>query len=215
MKSLIQTLCLVGLLLLAAAAPASTEQDFAAAETPFHKALAGDSGSSDEAAARFESLAAAATPHAPLFQAYFGAAQTLQGRDAWMPWNKMRITERGLAAIDKALSRLTSAHDATLLRGAPLALETRLVAASTFLAVPDMFHRLDDAKAVLRAAFASPAFAAAPASMRAELYRQAALAAARDKKPQEEIEQLKKTVAAEPNGPAAAAARQRLQEIGS
>ena len=204
------------LLFLAVPAGAGQEDDFAAAESVFEKALAGDGGATDEAVARFGRLAAADSPYAPLFQAYLGAAQTLQGRDAWMPWNKMRATERGLGTLDKALRRLEPRHDAlSLRRQAPVSLETRLVAASTFIAVPDMFHRFDAGKAVLRTALASPAIAAAPPALRAALHRQAALAAAHDKRPREEAAQWRLAIAADPDGAIAAAARRRLQEIGS
>lgn len=216
MKSPIHVIGLVGLsMLLAAPATADQKEDFARAEALFQKASAGDGGATGEAVALFERLAAVDSPYVPLYLAYQGAAQAMQGRDAWMPWTKMRATERGLATLDKALRRLEARHDTTLLRQAPVAVETRLVAASTFLALPGMFHRLDDAKTVLRAAFASPAFAAAPNSLRAQLHRRAAEIAAHDKKREEEIEQLTKALAAEPSGSLAAAARQRLQELGS
>ena len=100
-----------------------------------------------------------------------------------------------------------------LLRHASVALETRLVAATTFIAVPALLHRFDDGKAILRAAFASPAFAAAPPGLRAGLHRQAALAAARDNQGQEEAAQWSLAVAAEPAGEIAAAGRKRLQEL--
>lgn len=215
MTSFFRAAGLACLLFLAAPAGAGQEDDFAAAESVFERALAGDGGATDEAVARFERLAAADSPYAPLFQAYLGAAQTLQGRDAWMPWNKMRATERGLGTLDKALRRLEPRHDALSLRQAPVSLQTRLVAASTFIAVPDMFHRFDAGKAVLRMALASPAFAAAPPALRAALHRQAALAAARDKQPREEAAQWRLAIAADPAGALAAAARRRLQELGS
>ena len=210
----IRILGLLGLLF-ATATPAGQDEDFAAAETLFHQAQAGDGGATGAAVMRFERLAATDSPQAPLFQAYLGAAQAMQGRDAWMPWTRMRATERGLATLDKALRRLEPRHDAVMLRQAPVAVETRLVAAATFLALPELFHRFDAAKAALRAAFASPAFAAAPPGLRAQLHRRAAEAAARDGRRDEEIAQLKKTVAAEPAGAIAASARQRLQELAS
>lgn len=180
MKRLFQALCLA--LLLTAAATAAPEDDFAAAESWFQKAQAGDKAAVEEAVTRFERLAALDTPQAPLFQAYLGAAQAMQGRDAWMPWNKMKATERGLSNLDKALRRLAPRHDAALLRGVPVSVETRLVAVTTFIAVPELFHRFDAAKAVLRDALASPALAAAPPEVRAALEHQAALAAARQPK---------------------------------
>ena len=205
-------LILACLWLLSPLAAAGPEEDFDSAVAVFQKARAGAGSATDEAVARFERLATTATPYAPLFLAYLGAAQALQARDAWMPWSKMRAAERGLANIDKALRRLDAGHDALLLRQSPVAAETRLVAATTFVALPALFNRLDDAKTTLRAALASPAYAAAPGALRAQLHWQAALVAARDRKTAEEIEQLKKAAAADPSNPSA---RQRLQEIGS
>lgn len=215
MTLLFRSLTLACIWLFAAAATAGETEDFAAAEALFHKARGGNGEAATEAAARFERLAGSDTAYAPLYLAYLGAAQALQGRDAWMPWAKMRATERGLASLDKALRRLDARHDTLLLREAPVALEARLVAATTFLALPELFHRLEAGKTALRAAFASPAFAAAPAALRAQLHRQAAIAAARDKQPQEEIAQLKKALAADPAGAVAADVRQRLRELES
>ncbi len=39
---------------------------------------------------------------------YLGSTRTLMGRDAFLPWKKMRYSEEGLATIEKGLSLLTS-----------------------------------------------------------------------------------------------------------
>jgi hypothetical protein len=214
-----RTALIASLTLLAlAAAPAALADvsgDFAAAEAVFQKAAANDTGATPDAVRRFEQLAAADSPQTPLFTAYLGAAQTLQGRDAWMPWTKMRATERGLNTLEKALRRLEPRHDRELARGTPVSIEVRLVAATTYIAVPSMFNRYDQGKQALRDAFASPAFAAAPAEVRARLHQQAALAAGRDKNPRDEANHLKQALEAAPAGAIAEAARRRLQELGS
>ena len=215
MRRLIHALGLAGLLCFALLTHAGQDDDFAAAAALFQKAAGGDKSAVDEAVTRFERLAAADTPYAPTLQAYLGAAQAMQGRDAWMPWTKMRATERGLANLDRALRHLEPRHDATLLRQVPVALETRLVAATTFIALPDLFHRFDSGKALLRAALSSPAFPAAPPAVRAALHRQAALVAAKEKQTHEEAAQWRLAIAADSAGEFAAAARQRLQELGS
>lgn len=202
-------------LLAAPALRAAMPADFTAAEALFQKAAANDSAATDEAVARFGKLAASDSPLAPLFLAYLGAAQAMQGRDAWMPWNKMRATERGLDTLEKAVRRLEPRHEHELARGAPVAIEARLVAATTFIAVPSMFNRYDLGKQTLRDALASPAYASAPAELRARLHQQAALAAARDKNPREEAAHLKQALDAAPGGSTAEAARRRLQELGS
>jgi len=54
-----------------------------------------------------------------LFLAYQGSSYTLVGRDAWMPWNKIGYTEKGLDMIGKALRMLKPKHDFEKMRGAP------------------------------------------------------------------------------------------------
>jgi len=204
-------------LALLATVPAFADQaaDFAAAEAVFQKAVGGDGGAVEEAVRRFDKLAAGDGPSALLYSAYLGAAQAMQGRQAWMPWNKMRATEHGLATLDKTLRRLEAAHDRDLLRGSPVSLEVRLVAATTFLALPSLFNRFDSGKQILREAFASPAYPAAPGELKARLHRQAAIAAQHDKNPRDEVAHLKQAIEAATAGPTAEAARRRLQELGT
>lgn len=199
----------------AADSTADAAANFANAEAVYQKALAQGGQATDDAVARFEKLAAADSPLAPLFLAYLGSAQTLQGRDAWMPWTKMRATERGLDTLEKALRRLEARHDREVLRGVAVAVEARLVAASTFIAVPSMFNRYDLGKETLRAALASPAYPSAPAAVKARLHRLAAVAAARDGKPADEAAHLRQALDVAPNDPDAGAARRRLQALKS
>ncbi|MDZ4254709.1 MAG: hypothetical protein U1A72_19230 [Sulfuritalea sp.] len=106
----------------------------------------------------------------PLAAACLGSALALQGKAAWMPWNKMKFTEQGLDQLDAALASLKPEHGAVLVRGVPVALQTRLVAAATFVAVPDgLFHRRADGRKLLAALRADPLLAVAPAAFRAEV----------------------------------------------
>ena len=106
----------------------------------------------------------------PLLSACLGSAMAMQGKAAWMPWNKMKYTEQGLDQLDAALAMLKPEHGAVRVRGVPVALQTRLVAAATFVAVPDgLFHRRADGRKLLAALRADPLLAAAPAAFRAEL----------------------------------------------
>ncbi|MGB0867776.1 MAG: hypothetical protein ACPGSC_14790, partial [Granulosicoccaceae bacterium] len=43
------------------------------------------------------------SPENPLAQVYLGGVLTLKGRDALMPWNKMKHTEKGLDIMAKAV----------------------------------------------------------------------------------------------------------------
>lgn len=186
---------------------------FSQAQAVFLKAVEGDGGAVDEAFARFEKLAEADSPAAPLFQAYLGATQTLRGREAWLPWEKVRATERGLTLIEKALRRLEPRHDTETLNGVAVALDTRLVAVTTCFAVPAFFNRFDMGKQVLREAMAHPGFAGAPPEVRARLYQQAALAASRDGNYREEREYLKKAAELAQSPKTVEAVSERLREL--
>ncbi|MGC9401170.1 hypothetical protein [Vibrio genomosp. F10] len=80
-----------------------------------------------------------------LSMVYLGSTQTLMGRDAFMPWNKMKYTEQGLSTISKGLALLDSLPvDAQEYRqGLPEALLAKAIAASTFTSLPDMFNHFD------------------------------------------------------------------------
>ncbi len=199
-----------------AAAPVADESALLAAAAQFDKALAGDGNATTAAVRGFEALAAGNGPRAPLYLAYLGAVQSLQGRDAWMPWTKLKATERGLATLDKALRALEPRHDAELARGTAISLWVRLIAARTFLAVPElMFHRSERARQVLKAALAQPGFAAAPGAVRAAVHQQAAIAAGREGNIAAEAEQLRKAIAAAGSGAIVDASQKRLKEIGA
>ncbi len=109
---------------------------------------------------------------------------------------------------------LSRAHDQAGVRGVPLSVETRLVAASTFLALPSRFHRFEDGKTVLAAALVSPASEHLPAPVRAELKNQASIVARKEKRYADEAESLRSVLALQADGPLAQQARARLKELG-
>lgn len=82
-----------------------------------------------------------------LSMVYLGSTQTLMGRDAFMPWNKMKYTEQGLATITKGLDLLstesTPTNDQLRIQGVPESILTRAIAASTFTSLPDMFNHFE------------------------------------------------------------------------
>ena len=205
------------LTLLSVAAAPSTPADepaaaFAAAQAEFERGLAGESGANDRAHERFRRLVEQ-EPGNPLYVAYYGSTFAILGKGAWAPWNKMKLTERGLGLLEKAVSLLAPEQDRATVRGVPVSEEVRLTAASTFLAVPGLFHRTEAARLVLADALASPAFAATPPPVQARLLAQAALLAQRDEKPKEEADALRRALALAPDGAVAARARARLKEI--
>ena len=197
----------------AAAQPAQgPESAFIEAVRLVQRASAGDSSAIEPAVAAFEALTRA-DPAQPLYEAYLGSATGMQARQAWMPWNKIKYTEQALDHADHALQALKPEHDRQLVRGAPVGIETRIVAARLYLRVPDeFFHRRAAGKKLIAELFKDPGFAAAPAPLRAVAHL-AAAEAARGERPAEEIEQLKQVIALAPTVPAADAARARLKEL--
>jgi len=214
MKQTILAMLLAGASLLAAAAPQEVAPaGFVQARQQFQAGAAGDSGARDAAAAAFQALAASHPGH-PLLAAYDGAATALKGRDALLPWNKMKFAESGADAIEKALARLTPAHDETLFGGAPQSVETRLVAATALLALPDFMNRRASGLRALNAALTSPVFAQSPDPVRTRLLDLAAKQAAADKRSEDEAGYLRRLVEAAPQAPGAAKAAARLKELG-
>lgn len=156
------------LVLALSVAPSAQANDATALQTAFsalQKARSGDSAAADASVAAFEQLLSR-DPGNPLLRAYLGSSETLQGRHALLPWNKMKYTEGGLAEIDKALRLLGAQHEQQSLRGVPISLETRLVAASTFLAMPSLFKRSLVGHQQLQALLVHPGLATSPEDFR-------------------------------------------------
>jgi hypothetical protein len=156
MKRILTVLLLGGLL--AGIAYAAEGPESVEARSFFQKALAGNGGvSPDTALARFEALQVK-EPGNPMYEAYSGACLTLKGRDSWFPWKKMSYTEQGLDKIDNALSFASaiSGNDENSVR---TRLVTQLVAAQTFLAVPNsIFNRANQGKKLLLDISRSPEY---------------------------------------------------------
>ena len=158
----------------AAQSPAPPEAAFIDAAKTFAQARDGENGRIEPAIAAFETLARA-EPAQPLYAAYLGSAISLKARDAWMPWSKMKYSEEGLDHIDRALGTLKPDHDRQLMRGVPVSLETRFVAASTFIKLPDgIFHRRAAGQKLLDELQRNPALAAAPEPFRSAVQKTAA-----------------------------------------
>jgi hypothetical protein len=152
-----------------ASAQAPAEAAFATAQSQFNQARRGEVDQLDAAIATFR--AGPGNPALqPLYSVYLGSAITLKGKAAWLPWNKMKLSEQGLDQIDQALAALRPEHDRLLVQSVPLSLVTRLVAAATFVALPDgIFHRRGAGRSLVAEMRRSPLLLAAPAPFRAEL----------------------------------------------
>ncbi len=189
------------------------EVRLAEATRTFQRASAGDASAVARASALFRELAAEA-PRDPVVLAYAGAAETMAGRDAASPIEAMRRTEHGLDQLDVALRALGPEHDAPQPGRLPARLETLMVAASTFLQVPDsVFHRFADGKAALAAALAHPAQGRLPPPVLAHFQWLSSLVARKEQQPAAERAALEKAVSLDPSGPAAERARARLAEL--
>jgi len=209
---------LIALLLAIACNSAFASQEiapagYAAARQQFVAGANGDESSRDAALEAFTKLAAGQPGH-PVYLAYIGSVTAMQGRDAMMPWDKMKYSEKGANMIEKALTQLAPEHDAQLLNGTPESIETRLVAVNTLLALPGFMNRRAGGKRALQAALDSKALEQAPAPVRANLFAIAARVAAEDKRGPEEIAYLRQAVATQANIPAVAKAAARLKELG-
>ncbi|MEI6208259.1 MAG: hypothetical protein WCP20_15875 [Desulfuromonadales bacterium] len=187
---------------------------FTAAQALFDRGLNGSKKDNKLAAEKFKMLSEQEHGN-PLYLAYYGSAITIKSRDAFLPWNKLKLGEQGLDVIDKALKMVTPEHDTTMIQGVPVSIGTKLVAISTFLKMPDKyFHRFAVGKSLLTETMNSRAFVAAPTHIRSEFHIQAAAAAQTDKQSAEEIRQLKRALELDPLGQVSATVHARLKELG-
>ncbi|KZX59753.1 hypothetical protein A3712_03245 [Vibrio sp. HI00D65] len=83
----------------------------------------------------------------PLTLVYLGSTETLMGRDALLPWNRMKYVEKGLSTIDKSLVLLKDEdqpiHEQPRVQRLPDSYLTRAMAAVTYTSLPDMFNHFD------------------------------------------------------------------------
>lgn len=197
----------------ALAAPAADGAAFATARQQFAAGSGGDAPARDAAIEAFEKLSAG-QPGNPVYLAYQGAAIAMRGRDAMMPWEKMKYAEKGADMVQKAVTLLAPEHDSLLVDGAPASIVTRMVAANTLLALPDFMHRRADGKRALQGALDSQVLAQAPAPLRASVFSAAARVASEEKREADEIGYLRQAVATQAGTPQAAKAAARLKELG-
>lgn len=192
---------------------ADRDARFAEAARTFQRAAAGDASAVGRADALFQQLAAE-EPQDPVVLAYAGSSAAMAGRDAASPVDAMNRTELGLGQIDLALGKLGPEHDAPLPGGLPPRLETLLVAASTFLQVPDsVFHRFADGRAALSSALSHPLYGRLPPPVQARFQWLAAVVARKDQRPADERAALEKALSLDPSGPLAQQAGTRLAEV--
>lgn len=191
---------------------AVNDAQFQAAFQQLQLGFRGDSGAIDRAADEFGALAQA-EPADPVLQAYAGAAVAMKSTATLLPWRKMSYTEDGLAQIDKALALLQPVHDQPLHRGVPASLETRFTAASTFLGLPEMFHRHARGAQLLADVLQSPLFDKAPLPFQGAVWMRAGQQAAKEQHADEARRWFNEVL--QRQAPQAEAARAKLKELQS
>lgn len=112
----------------------------------YNQAAEGDSGKVEQVYEQLTQLVEANGTDG-LSLVYLGSTKTLMGRDAWMPWNKMKHTEQGLATISKGLDLVAASQvpveDQAIRQGLPESLLAQAIASTTFTSLPDMFNHFE------------------------------------------------------------------------
>lgn len=161
----------------------------------FLKGVDGDKRAVRTATNRFRSLSLS-HPNEPVFLAYFGACLTLQGRDLQNNIERKRVTDEGLAKIDRALEMNPYRED----QGSAMYLDTLLVAANSFIHIPSFFNRYDKGKQLLNEILQHRGFDAMAPGFRAATYMAAALVAQGDNDDKAYRHYLDLTVKSDPAG---------------
>lgn len=184
--------------------------EFIQIQAQFEQALRGDEEASKRAYEGFSKLVKE-YPDNPLYLAYMGSNETLFARDGWIPWQRIKNLDKGLGHIDKALAMLGPEHDDQYERLSVISIETRLVALTTFLKVPDFSNRFQDAKDLFAETVEQAVFYKAPPEVRQRVYLQGADIAAKEKNTADEIKYLKKALSIRPDSDYARQIRTRLK----
>jgi hypothetical protein len=195
---------------LAVTALAATPSQLDSAFAQFAQARQGDEAAIGKSAQAFAALLQA-EPLNPVLMAYTGAATSMQATTTWLPWKKMSYAEDGLALLDKALILVAGVASAPGQGGVPVALQVRLVAANTFLAVPGFMNRAARGAKLLDEMLASPLLADAPLAFRAEVWLTAARWAVKNKRPDDARKYFGEVIKA--NAPQLEAARAQLKAM--
>ncbi|MDE2250091.1 MAG: hypothetical protein KGL25_01615 [Gammaproteobacteria bacterium] len=202
----------------AAADMASLVTEFATARGQFEAGRAGSTGATDRAQRLFAQLLRRDADN-PLYLAYYGSTFTLQARDTRIPWTRIKLIKHGTALLDRALgllelpsaaARPAAAHPAA---GAA-ALETRLVAIATFIALPEpLFHRRAAARREYQLAVSSPDYSLASPDLRGHLEYEGALIAREEGDAATEKTALRRVLALSPPSIDLAEVHARLAEL--
>ncbi|OLQ90337.1 hypothetical protein BIY22_04890 [Vibrio panuliri] len=111
----------------------------------------------------------------PVSLVYLGSTETLRGRDAFLPWNKMKFTEQGLATIAKGVALIETLPQDTnqhqRIQGLPEAHLTQAMAAVTYTSLPDLFNHFERGYDLYLNLLADPSFTQQPFTATAWVYK--------------------------------------------
>lgn len=199
--------CLLMLVMVWPAQAEDVDPELTEARAVFLRGVDGDRRAVRDAIQRFRSLSQA-HPQEPVFLAYLGASQTLQGRDAANNIERRRITEEGLGVVDRALGLQRASAE----QGPTRYLDTLLVAANTYIHLPAFFNRYDEGRRLLQEILAHPGFDGMAAGFKAATYLAAALVAHGEGDDAAYRRYLEQTVSTDPEGRDGRTAGQLLAE---
>lgn len=206
-------LAVTGLCPFASAAASGVSDRFIAAAHVFETARAGSADATPQAQAAFQQLLSA-DPANPLYLAYYGSTLALQARDSHVPWQRLSLVRESISTLDRALTLLKPADDQRSNRDIPVSLETRLVAIATYVALPEIFHRMPVAKQQLELAMGSPLFASASSELRGRFFYEVALVAQAEGQTDKERAALRQVVQLAPPSLDLNEVRARLAHLG-
>ena len=141
-----------------------------------------------------------------------GSSETAGARYADQPWEKMQLSEKGLARLDKAL--ILVKKQPTDAASAAVQMQINVTAGCTFISVPPMFNRFDQGYRLLETTVNSAGFSHSPARAQVKAYMCAAQAAVQQGDKQKAADYLQHIVTLAQQGPHLAMVDQLKAKIG-
>jgi len=132
---------------------------------------------------------------------YYGSLLTIKGRDALLPWNKLRYVEQGCDKMDKAVQI------------APDNINIRIVRALNNIHLPDFFNRLPYCLEDFENIRKRPEFNHLDPASRQQILYYSGQAFEKDDQAVKAIESYKKAISINGHNPLAVQARQALKEL--
>jgi hypothetical protein len=177
-------------------APADTvDAKITAARQLFLQGMDGDKRVVREALMMFRQLKDAHPGH-PLIQAYIGACEALQGRDAGNTADQRAGTEQAIRDLSAALAFLSQWPRDDL----PTVMETKLVAADAFIRMPGLFNRRQKGEQLLRELTGDPSLSLMSTSFQSAVLVAAATLARMNDRPLDSTTLLLRAQELDPEG---------------